>query len=1148
MRFKIILLAAILFQTQIIAGSHNSLLQGTGRQIWKIPATAGYFDSSPAIGDVDADGIRDIVLATTAGRVFAFDAQSRVIWWYDTGAVISTPPTIIQSNEDQATGVIVLTNRGRVICIDGAFGIFRWEYQLPGNVNWGSTAVVAANISGDAAEEIIAVDSQGHLVCLNQQGKVIWKNHRLKSADSAPAVGDLDGDGKCEILISSKKIPLTCFSNRGKRLWQYREKLTHKRLSKHYAGSSPLIWDIDQDGRPEILLGVRDRFTVLSASGKMRWHFEMKSDIHDAVSIGDVDNDGELEIIVVDLAGNVVCLTPQGRAKWEANVQERVRRSATLGDVDRDGTIEILVAGYSRAIHVFDPKGQLEQCLKLSSSINASPVIADLMNDGNLTVVCLTDFEINAFQWDNPAPVPNPQILWPEYRFNAARTAAPVAEKPDNNLARFEQINYGNLFAGQNEFQVSVINPGQQKLQLDLKIIRNDVELGSTTISSTEKKIIGKIPYRLFGKQTVRLQFICQLKNAAGKILKQQQHTIQVAPFLHDLAQLDHTLQEIKELFAQTEYSGQMENQLQHLRGQIEEYREQVFQRKAATGAVRRKLRDDLAYTRGEMNRMAALLKAKQNAGSTLAAYPANPWAPFGGVDEITENRLSGAEIVIEAFSGEKESAAINLANFGDQPMTVRIEAQPVYSADGTNFFPARQVLDFHEVIQVPSQMRILSADALPKLGQAGTMLLPGWNVRQLWIQIDASKLPPGEWTAPILVRSLQAESQEVAINLKIKVWETALPAEQPLKLCHWGYVYRSKLGDQPEAALADQVAHGTNVFVATSLYAPKARFDSTGALIGELDFTAHDEYVQQHAPHGIILFFNYQTSLSGPAALFSPEWTKAYSTWLRLWTEHLLALGITYNDFAFYPIDEPGLHEGLVDKFINFSKPIRKLNPEIQIYTDPVKGASLAALKQMAPYVDIWCPNRIGYLLDQGQEKTDFIKSTGKTVWTYECQGNAKHQSPLGYYRAQAWLAWQHGLTGIGFWSYCTSAYDPWYIPEGGQDYLLIYQGDGVVSSKRWEAIRDGIEDYSLLVQLRKALEHSAKNKKTASIAAARKLLSDEAAKIAQFCGIDSDGTLPAVNGLAATRKIADKRRLKIQTVRRKIAALLQEFHSIDH
>ena len=298
----------------------------------------------------------------------------------------------------------------------------------------------------------------------------------------------------------------------------------------------------------------------------------------------------------------------------------------------------------------------------------------------------------------------------------------------------------------------------------------------------------------------------------------------------------------------------------------------------------------------------------------------------------------------------------------------------------------------------------------------------------------------------------------------------------------------------------------------------------------------------QKHSKEGVILFLGYQSSLKGPAKHFTPVWKKAYKLWLREWIEHLKNLGISYEQYAFYPVDEPGLSDEHVNRLIAHGKIIREANPKAQIYTDPVGRATMEDLKNMNPYVDIWCPNRTGFLLNEGQDKLAYLKSTGKTIWTYECIGNAKHLSPIGYYRSQAWLAWHHGLTGIGFWSYSTSAADPWFVPEATLDYLLIYQGKGVVSSKRWEAIRDGIEDYGILNELKHAANFSNDNSDLKALEEAKTLLKDDVFKIARFCGLDEYGMEPGIGGMIEFRQVEDARWDNIKRVRRDIARLLDE------
>ena len=968
------------------------------------------------------------------------------------------------------------------------------------------------------------------MICLDGKGTPLWTYKSGERNLTAPAIADLNGDGKNEIVIGSKKTPLLCISSKGKKLWSLKK--------KGATGSSPIIYDINSDGIPEILVGIGHGIAAVNHKGKILWRYAMDKELHDAISAGDVDGDGEIEIIVVDLAGKVACLSATGKEKWTADVKERVRRSPVIADVDDNGVIEILISGYSNELYVFDPYGNLKELVPLKNTMDASPTIVDFKGNGRLSVICPVAGELLALSWMNAVPASHPIVLWPEYRFNSQRTASafqPV-KKPAPRIAK---IDYGGFYVGYNEYSVTVENPERKNLSLFLEMSKNGGNPITIDRSSRDSVFTVKLPYTIFGRETVNLKLSCTLK-MGDDIVAHQVHSKYIEPFAKDIADLEKTLTDISSIVPKLPEPAYVTHHLRAYKQQLSEFKEKAVSAGTIPINELQRLRENIAAARTESEKLLKISEAVIKAGNVLVAYAANPWAPFGAEDEILEDRILSPNITVEAFGGETESAAINLTNYGNKTLTVRVEPTSIESKDDSVSVSFRNVFKFHEVLDVPTQDLDLSADALPLIGQARTLIIPAWSIRQLWINVDVSALSPGEWTARIKFRSLEIEPKEACADISIRVFDSHLPDKQLLRLCHWGYVHSSILKDQPLAAFDDQVAHGTNVFVATSTFAPKAEFDANGDIVGQIDFTRHDDYVRRHAPHGIILFCGYQGSLQVPAPRFSSIWAKAYKNWLRAWVKHLNELGIGYENYALYPVDEPGLRPGLVDLFISYAKLARQENPEIQIYTDPVMGATLNDIKRMTPYVDIWCPNRGCYLVNEAAERLAYIKATGKTVWTYECELNAKHQSPLGYYRAQAWFVWHHGLTGIGFWSYCTSKHDPWYAPGNGFDYLLIYQGDGVVSSKRWEAIRDGIEDFGMLNQLNDAVKRiSQTDPSSKTVLQAKQILKQDAHIIAQYCG-SNKLTLAGPGGFSAKRTVEDQHWEKIQTTRRKIAELL--------
>ncbi len=1098
--------------------------------LWEYQPKAGYVDASPGVADLDGDGVQDLVLCTTAGEVIALDANGREKWTTKLAQAISTPATVVRFSDDRQH-VVVLTNTGNVNCLDGKTGRKLWRYTLPQGIVWGTTAVAAADLDGDGRQEFVAGDRSGRLVCLNEHGRPVWTLQLDGGVKTVPALGDVDGDGEPEILLGTTRSPLVWISANGKVL--------RSAGKGRPVGSSPLLCDLDGDSKAEILVGEDKGLSCYSAQGKRLWHVRTLKQVHDAVTVADLDQDGKPEILVVDLKGQLSCLDRNGKLKWTADVEQRVRRSPSVADVDRDGQPEVLVAGYSSALHVFDPSGNPKERLALKGSSNATPTVVDFRGNGNLTVVVPNMAGVVALRWKPRTDLTRPQVLWSEYRVNSARIGSLLGQKtpPRPRIAR---VDFGLLHAGPNTFSVTVRNPHQARLVLELEIEREDQSPLVSRVVSSDSVFSGETGYTIVGDAAENLTFRASLWHGK-RLLARRERRFYLVPFAKDVADISILLAQTRTWLDQVPDAKLPRQKLSLFEAQLSELRAKAPTASTMTPLERGALREALSTLYTRAHQLEALTSEAAKHRSTLVAYAANPWAPFGGTSEIAEGRTSPPELLVNAFRGEIESAALNLANYASEAVWVRVEPQNLVRESDSARVSWRKVLTLLEAVDVPTQSLDMSTDALPRVNQANAILIPAWGVRQLWFNVNTADLQPGLWHTRIRLRSVAVKPAEAWATLTLRVWKHSLPAEQPLRLCQWGYVHTSVLKDFPDEALQDQVEHGTNVFVATADFAPEARFDEHGNLVGDLDFTRHDAYVRKHAPHGLILFFNYQHKLKGPAEHFTPTWRKAYKAWIERWVRHLRKMGLDYTDFAFYPIDEPGLREGSVDAFIGYAEPIREVDPQIQIYVDPVRGATMADLKRMAPNVDIWCPNRSAYLLKEGLDKLDFIKSTGKIVWTYECDGNVKHQSPLGYYRGQAWLAWYRGLTGIGFWSYCTSRFDPWFVPEGGSDYLLIYQGSGVVTSKRWEAVRDGVEDFSMLWQLRQAVQQAeADPAKARLVREAKRFLADDVFSVARFCGLDPYGTQPTAKGMAFQRKIEDQRWHTVQKMRQRLAALL--------
>ena len=663
-----------------------------GDLLWSWKPQAGYVDASPAVGDLDGDGVQDLVLAATSGRVAAIDANGREKWAFDARETISNPPTLA----GQPPRVYVMTNPGKIICLSAETGARIWDFKMPADFPWGMTALAAADVNGDGRVELIAADRGGHLVCLADDGDVLWQTTHKSGFNTAPAVADLDGDGQPEILLGAAAMPLVCFSNKGKELWHARGGAP--------AASSPVVYDVNGDGVAEILLGEGDGLSAYDAGGVRKWHYAMKGQVHDAIAVGDVDKDGRLDIVIVDLRGKVACLSGAGELKWSADVRERSRRSPAIADIDGDMKPEVIVGNYSDALYVFDGQGNLKEQRPLHGGMNASPTIVDFRGDGRLSVVCATTSDVVALNWAPEQGGALPHVQWAEYRVNSARTGAPVKEK-EMKRTHISDIDYGPLHVGVNAFCVVVDNPKRRRLTLEMEIRKNNGAPVTSTLSSSDSVFSCRMPYSISGQSAVNISFAVDLKEGK-KRLSQRRQEFYLVPFARDAADLRESIARLEENAARLANRRAIEEQTTLLTLKVQQLEERARAAGTMSPLARAELRTGFEEALARATRLETMTRAALDAGNALAVYAANPWAPFGGADEIAEGRTNPAALAVEAFAGETESAAVNLANFSGRAVVVRVEPQDLLARDSTTV-SFRQALQFHEVLDVPTTRSI---------------------------------------------------------------------------------------------------------------------------------------------------------------------------------------------------------------------------------------------------------------------------------------------------------------------------------------------------------------------------------------------------------------------------------------------------------
>jgi len=1058
-----------------------------------------------------------------------------------TGTGGFSAPNVLRSHRVEAAsgktiGIVVCEAAVGAVCFDLS-GNRMWEYPMESRV---TAAPAVADVDGDGAEDVVVADSTGNLVALTGQGKPLW-SARLPGGvieDSCPAVADLDNDGNPEVLVGDLSGAVSCFDNSGKRCWRFtgdgsqmgpvlvadlydapgKEVVVTSHDQHIYAltaqgqwlwdvytpddlfpNSTPILADVDADGVPELYIGggLHHFYCIDLARHEIVLAENVYLHINGAIAAADLEGDGADEVIFGNKSGGVWCYG-NGGFKWTREFRKSNMYAAPMMlDLDQDPALEILFYSSQGDLQVLDADGLLLFSASTSCRPLATPLAGDLDGDGQLEMVAtsLGGYQGNGVLQVFDFNVPYPDAgRWTTFAGDRAHTGRPAgaAAYPPLPTPKTTAGSAGAtaaldgpmaVFSGPNTLRFNVANPGQRRLALIGEWAYPDGFMRRFVRHVHSAKERAAVAFLI--EDPGEYAWAGRLVDADTLALyEEHRETIAFTGFDSDVQYLHASVfKEIEETLDQWRATNPI--RAAHFTQELISMRGALTELAQAKRAGRVEL---AASLRAAAERLRALAKA----GRVLAprgsffAWAFNPWAYFDARDTLPTPDNATEQITAAVCVGEYESLALNVTNLSGTALEVRVDAGDL---EGTATFPAEEHLAFRRAVAVPTIRRERVADALVGLDEGGLLSVPSLETQQLWITLDANGLAPGDYAAQIMLSGLEADPTEVAIPMAIHVHALRLPRPRPLRFCTWAYDGGTLGTDKPHV-LRDLVDHGITVFFGR---APTATCDADGAITEGPDFTAHDETVKRFSPHGIILFASPQGGLTGQPFLSDP-WRKAFVTYMRAWAAHIKSVGIGYDGWALYPYDEPSTP--FTDTTLNLVEVaglVREADPNILIYTDPTSGTTMKTVEMFTGLIDIWCPS--SELLERlGPELIPVAKRVGKHVWFYDAAGRAKTLSCLGIYRWRFWYAWNLGLTGVGWWCYSHDADVAWQGPNPHNDFFgSVYAGPGgaVVSSKRWEAAREGVEDFEYLCLLRTAIQAAEERGVSgAAIAQANKLL----------------------------------------------------------
>lgn len=394
------------FYFLILAGLLWGIKAGYGQSpsiLWHFNTHDESFGNA-AIGDLDGDGKPEIAFSCYWGdsNIYVLNAEDgSLLWKHNMGGCNDAAPIIYDVDNNGHPDVILGSSCNPVItCFNGADGSIKWQKPFGGT----DSPPSIADIDGDGKPEILVGDFEGYLNCFTaDSGLLKWRIPVDTNAaiEASPALVDINNDGHPDIIVCTWAYG---GSGDSSAVYAY-DGMTHSLIWKNplpanYIYHGAAFADVTEDGIPDLAITSYDGnvYLLKGSDGSLEWKYPAPglAYIGDPAVIGDLNNDGHLDVVYISGYGEVDALDRFGNLKWSFNMPLYTSsfRGAVLADVNNDDTLDVVFAGDDGKLYALNgSRGNLLWDINLRTDYGDSnfglehgPVISSFKKDDTLDI------------------------------------------------------------------------------------------------------------------------------------------------------------------------------------------------------------------------------------------------------------------------------------------------------------------------------------------------------------------------------------------------------------------------------------------------------------------------------------------------------------------------------------------------------------------------------------------------------------------------------------------------------------------------------------------------------------------------------------------------------------------------------------------
>jgi RHS repeat-associated protein len=370
------------------------------------------FASSVAVGDLNGDGVVELVAPAYNGRLYVYrgdgqDAGSgSPIQWTSDLVGPAAEPALADLDGDGNAEIIVIGREGTF-----AFrhdGQLLWSntavrsYFAGESFGWGGPSV--ANLDLDPEPEIVISALGDALYVLDHEGNTLFSDPLAGGFPTVPVLADITNDGVLDIVVAENwTLKVIDYFNGGTVVWERELPDPINILGGAGSFGGPAIADLDGDGRPEIIMNWGHVIEALQDDGSVLWRYPTnRTDLFrpSGVTVADVTGDGQVNIVTASAISSglsifnhlLMVLDAGGSLVWEQTVADNTASASGVAaqDLTGNGAWEIIWNGAIDGFLIFngaDGKRLYNEPYTGSGTVLDYPTLADVDGDGEAEVI-----------------------------------------------------------------------------------------------------------------------------------------------------------------------------------------------------------------------------------------------------------------------------------------------------------------------------------------------------------------------------------------------------------------------------------------------------------------------------------------------------------------------------------------------------------------------------------------------------------------------------------------------------------------------------------------------------------------------------------------------------------------------------------------